>query len=70
MVSIALESHFAAIRDAITGNDLALVVELTRTALKDYTQEVEFVKIQVVALIKLEKPAQALDVLDKARSTK
>ncbi|KAJ2829620.1 Srp72p [Coemansia erecta] len=67
MATAALESHFTAIRNAIAGSDLPLVAKHAQAGLKDYPLEAEFAKIKVVALIKMEKPAQALDALKKAR---
>ncbi|KAJ2363080.1 Signal recognition particle core component, partial [Coemansia sp. RSA 2610] len=70
MASLTIEAYCAAIRDAIAGNDLALAAQQARVGLENHPKEPEFAKIEIVALIKMEKPAQALDVLERARGAR
>ncbi|KAJ2874864.1 Srp72p [Coemansia aciculifera] len=66
----ALETHFSAVRDALARGNLPAVFEAARTGLSDYPKEVDFAKIQIVALIKQEKAQQALNLIDQARKSK
>ncbi|KAJ2507992.1 Srp72p [Coemansia sp. RSA 1939] len=65
-----LESYYSAIRDAISKDNLPLVIEKASAGLKDHPEEAEFIKIEIVALIKLENSASALDKIRKARTAK
>ncbi|KAJ1665245.1 Srp72p [Coemansia sp. RSA 1813] len=65
-----LESYYSAIRDAISGNHLSLAAEKAIAGLRDHPGEAEFIKIEIVALIKQEQSRKALDAIRKARSAK
>ncbi|KAJ2454158.1 Srp72p [Coemansia sp. RSA 2336] len=70
MVLLAAEAYYTAIRDAIAGNDLPLVIENVRAGRKAHPTDAEFAKIEAIALVKLEKHAQALAVIEGARKAK
>ncbi|KAJ1750854.1 Srp72p [Coemansia sp. RSA 1821] len=70
MVLLAPEAYYTAIRDAIVDNDLPLVIENVRAGRNAYPGEAEFAKIEAIALVKLEKHAQALAVIESARNSK
>ncbi|KAJ2114463.1 Signal recognition particle core component [Coemansia sp. RSA 922] len=66
----SLEAHFSAVRDALASGNLPAVFEAARTGLSNYPKEIDFVKIQIVALMKQEKAQQALSLIDQARKAK
>ncbi|KAJ2741283.1 Srp72p [Coemansia sp. BCRC 34301] len=70
MPTQSLEMHFSAIRDALASGNLAAVCEAARAGLSDYPKEVDFAKIQIVALIKQDKARQALALIDQAHKSK
>ncbi|KAJ2402548.1 Srp72p [Coemansia sp. RSA 2559] len=65
-----LESYYTAIRDAILGDNLSLAVETATAGFREHPGETEFIKIEIVALIKQEHPGRALDAIRKVRAAK
>ncbi|KAJ2158430.1 Srp72p [Coemansia sp. RSA 552] len=67
---MSLESHFSNIRGAIATNDLLQAAKQARAGLESYPKEAELARIEIVAFIKLERTAQALDAISRARQAK
>ncbi|KAJ2417208.1 Signal recognition particle subunit SRP72 [Coemansia sp. IMI 209128] len=66
----SLETHFSAIRDALASGNLLAVFEAAHAGLSDHPKEVEFAKIQIVALLKQDKVRQALNLIEWAYKSK
>ncbi|KAJ2806539.1 Signal recognition particle subunit SRP72 [Coemansia guatemalensis] len=70
MTTPTLESYFSKIRDALAEQNLRQVVDSSQAGLRDYPMDSELAKIEIVALIKTEKAALALEAIGKARAAK
>ncbi|KAJ2724646.1 Srp72p [Coemansia sp. Benny D115] len=70
MASQTLESFYSEIRDAIAAGNLSAVVDSARSGLKAYPKDAELAKIEIVALIKQDNAAQALEAIGRARGSK
>ncbi|KAJ2612790.1 Srp72p [Coemansia sp. RSA 1365] len=70
MATPSLESYFSAIREALAEQNLRQVVDSSHAGLVDYPADAELAKIEIVALIKTERAAQALEAIGKARTAK
>ncbi|KAJ2717269.1 Signal recognition particle subunit SRP72 [Coemansia spiralis] len=68
-MAATLESCFSDVRSAIADNDLPRVVEAARAGLAAHPREADLARIEVIALIKLERAEQALAALGRARAS-